>query len=107
MDGLDILRAAAKHHHGPYSFLTEGADWDNHVGQHHQIGHARFGDIRSTEPYLNNQHISEPTLYYLRNFVKGRQAEWYDAEDNRIFRTAGLEFGACPAPPPHTSSRSR
>ncbi len=94
VDGLVILRAAAKHHHGPYGFLTEGVDWDNHVGQQHHIGHARFGDIRYTEPFLNNQHISEPTLYYLRNFarksVKSHKVEWFDAEDNRIYQTSEL-----------------
>lgn len=37
MDGLVILRAAARHHYGPHGFLTEGVDWNNHVGQKHHI----------------------------------------------------------------------
>lgn len=65
-DGLTILRAAAKHHHGNYGFLTEGVDWNNHVGRQHHFDRAEFGDIKYTEPFLNNQHIAEPTLYYLQ-----------------------------------------
>ncbi len=62
LDGLTILRAIAKHHHGPYGFLTEGVDWNNHVGKQHHFGEAEFGDIKYTEPLLNNLHIVEPTL---------------------------------------------
>jgi len=65
-DALTILRAIAKHHHGPHGFLTEGVDWNNHVGAKHHIDGAKFGDIKYTEPFLNNQHIAEPTLYYLQ-----------------------------------------
>ena len=89
-DGLTILRAIAKHHHGPYGFLTEGVDWNNHVGQKHHFDNAQFGDIRYTEPFLNNQHISEPTLNYLKNLarktsgISGR--EWKDAEGNTILK---------------------
>jgi len=61
-DGLTILRAIAKHHHGRYGFLTEGVDWNNHVGKQHHFGGAEFGDIKYTEPLLNNLHIVEPTL---------------------------------------------
>ena len=89
-DGLVILRAIAKHHHGPYGFLTEGVDWNNHVGQKHHFDNARFGDIRYTEPFLNNQHISEPTLYYLENLsqkTSGKNGrEWQDAEGNTILK---------------------
>ncbi len=66
-NALTILRAIAKHHHGPHGFLTEGVDWNNHVGEKHHIGGAKYGDIKYTEPFLNNQHIAEPTLYYLQN----------------------------------------
>ncbi len=69
-DALTILRAIAKHHHGPHGFLTEGVDWNNHVGVKHHIGGAKFGDIKYTEPFLNNQHIAEPTLYYLENRLR-------------------------------------
>lgn len=64
-DALTILRAAAKHHHGDYGFLTEGVDWNNHVGREHHFDEKEFGDIKYTEPFLNNQHITEPTLYYM------------------------------------------
>jgi hypothetical protein len=87
-DGLVILRAIAKHHYGPYGFLTEGVDWNNHVGQQHHIGQAKFGAIQYTEPFLNNQHIAEPTLYYVNRLA--RQAtgagarEWLDIEGNVV-----------------------
>ena len=69
LDGLTILRAIAKHHYGPYGFLTEGVDWNNHVGQKHHIGQVKYGAIQYTEPFLNNQHIIEPTLFYLDNLA--------------------------------------
>jgi hypothetical protein len=33
------------------------------AGQH--IDGAKFGDLKYTEPFLNNQHIAEPALHYL------------------------------------------
>lgn len=90
IDGLVILRAIAKHHYGPHGFLTEGVDWNNHVGQRHHIGKARFAAIRYTEPFLNNQHIAEPTLYYLQNLARKSTrpdaTEWRDLEGNVILR---------------------
>ncbi len=68
-DGLVILRAIAGHHYGDHGFLTEGVDWNNHVGQQHHIDQAEFGAIQYTEPFLNNQHIVEPTLYYLQHLA--------------------------------------
>jgi hypothetical protein len=65
-DGLTILRAISKHHHGPYGFLTEGVDWNNHVGKKHHFGQAEYGDIKYTEPLLNNLHIVEPTLLVIK-----------------------------------------
>jgi len=65
-DGLTILRAIAKHHHGQMGFLTEGVDWNNHVGKKHHFDEAEFGDIKYTEPLLNNLHIVEPTLLVLK-----------------------------------------
>ncbi|HUU15910.1 MAG TPA: DUF2961 domain-containing protein [Sedimentisphaerales bacterium] len=65
-DGLTILRAIAKHHHGPYGFLTEGVDWNNHVGKQHHFNQAENGDIKYTEPLLNNLHIVEPTLLAIK-----------------------------------------
>ncbi len=88
-DGLTILRAIAKHHYGPHGFLTEGVDWNNHVGQQHHIGRAQYGAIQYTEPFLNNQHIAEPTLFYLEHLARRRtregRHEWYDSEGNRLF----------------------
>jgi hypothetical protein len=88
VDGLTILRAIAKHHHGPHGFLTEGVDWNDHVGQKHHIGQAKYGDIQYTEPFLNNQHIAEPTLFYLKNLArvsrKGGERQWLDCEGNLL-----------------------
>lgn len=88
LDGLTILRAIARHHYGEHGFLTEGVDWNNHVGRQHHIDQAEFGAIQYTEPFLNNQHIVEPTLYYLKHLAKHREADgklvWYDTEGNRI-----------------------
>ncbi len=89
-DGLVILRAAAKHHYGPHGFLTEGVDWNNHVGQQHHIDQAEFGAIQYTEPFLNNQHIAEPTLYYLKHLAAKSteigETQWRDFEDSVILR---------------------
>ena len=65
-DALTILRAIAKHHHGEHGFLTEGVDWNNHVGKQHHFGGAEYGDIKYTEPLLNNLHIVEPTLLVIK-----------------------------------------
>ena len=63
---LGVLEAAALHHYGSQGFLTEGVDWNNHVGQQHHIGNALYGAIRYTEPLLNNLHILLPTLTYFQ-----------------------------------------
>ncbi len=63
---LAILRAIARHHHGPFGFLTEGVDWNNHVSAQHHIHGALYGDIQYTEPLLNNLHLVGPTLFYLK-----------------------------------------
>ena len=90
LDGLTILRAAAKHHYGPDGFLTEGVDWNDHVGQQHHINLAKFGAIRYTEPFLNNQHIAEPTLFHLQHLARQQkkrgQMEWRDCEGNLLLR---------------------
>ncbi len=87
-DGLVILRACARHHYGSLGFLTEGVDWNDHVGQKHHIDQAKFGAIRYTEPFLNNQHIAEPTLYYVQHLARKRSTrlgtEWLDFEGNRL-----------------------
>ena len=94
LQGLVILRAIARHHYGPYGFLTEGVDWNNHVGQQHHIDQARFGAIRYTEPFLNNQHIVEPTLLYLerlaRQKTKRGKTEWLDLEGHSLLRLSPL-----------------
>jgi len=88
LDGLTVLRVIAKHHYGPYGFLTEGVDWNNHVGQKHHIGQAKYAAIQYTEPFLNNQHIIEPTLFYLEQLATkkkaGEQTEWRDLEGNLL-----------------------
>jgi hypothetical protein len=90
LDGLVILRAIARHHYGTNGFLTEGVDWNDHVGQRHHINQARYGAIRYTEPFLNNQHIAEPTLFYLlrlaRKTTEAGVTEWRDLEDNLLLR---------------------
>ena len=94
-NGLTILRAIARHHHGPHGFLTEGVDWNDHVGQRHHIAQAKYGAIQYTEPFLNNQHIAEPTLFYLRNLARRTGPptawEWRDAEGNVILSTAAAK----------------
>lgn len=93
LDGLTILRAIAKHHHGPYGFLTEGVDWNDHVGPQHHVGGAQYGDIRYTEPFLNNQHIVEPTLFYLENLASPSRErgsrQWRDCEGNLLLKSHG------------------
>jgi len=90
-DGLVILRAISKHHIGSKGFLTEGVDWNNHVGQQHHVAGARFGAIRYTEPFLNNQHIAEPTLFYLTRLATkskdGGRTRWSDLEGNVLFQS--------------------
>ena len=63
---LTLLRAIARHHHGANGFLTEGVDWNNHVGAQHHFGCAMYGDIQYTEPLLNNLHQAEPALNLLK-----------------------------------------
>lgn len=88
MDGLTILRAIAKHHHGPYGFLTEGVDWNNHVGSQHHINGEEFGDIAYTEPLLNNLHIVEPTLLYIERIARKEEGpggiRYIDEEGNTL-----------------------
>lgn len=88
--GLTILRAAAKHHYGPHGFLTEGVDWNDHVGQQHHISQQKYAAIQYTEPFLNNQHIAEPTLFYLEHLATTRRSpnatEWLDIEGNILWR---------------------
>ena len=68
--------------------IPEGVDWNDHVGQKHHIGQAKYAAIQYTEPFLNNQHIAEPTWFYLTYLAKrqigGRQLQWYDAEGNLL-----------------------
>ena len=87
-DAITILRAAAKHHHGPHGFLTEGVDWNNHVSAKHHFDGAEFGDIRYTEPFLNNQHIVELTLFFLEHHARvtteGDTRRYHDHEGNLL-----------------------
>jgi hypothetical protein len=63
---LGVLAAIAHHHYGALGFLSEGIDWNNHVGQRHHVAGDRYGAIRYTEPLLNNLHLIGPTLTYLQ-----------------------------------------
>jgi hypothetical protein len=102
LDGLTILRAISKHHHGPHGFLTEGVDWSNHVGEKHHVRGETYGDIQYTEPFLNNQHIAEPALYYLRALAAQPGIPdvmaWDDCEGTRILDIM-LHGGRTEAPP--------
>lgn len=94
MTGLTILRAAARRHDGPYGFLTEGVDWNDHVGQPHHFDQAKCGAIQYTEPFLNNQHIAELAwccLTHLADVAAERGGTaWRDVERN-VFGTQGRE----------------
>lgn len=63
---VTILRAIARHHYGALGFLTEGVDWNNHVGAQHHIDGAEYGAIRYTEPLLNNLHHVEAVMRVLK-----------------------------------------
>ncbi|NPU96936.1 MAG: hypothetical protein HPY51_06935 [Candidatus Omnitrophica bacterium] len=95
--GLTILRAAALHHHGDYGFLTEGVDWNNHNGQWRMVngkqipihvGGVVYGDVNYTQPFLNNMHITAPTLYYLETLARRIQEKqsirYLDGEENGL-----------------------
>ena len=60
------------------------------MGQQHHIGQAKYAAIQYTEPFLNNQHIVEPTLFCLNNPARktsrGAATEWFDLEGNLLFR---------------------
>jgi len=43
------------------------------VGKQHHFDQAEFGDIKYTEPLLNNLHIVEPTLLVLKLKNPGRR----------------------------------
>jgi hypothetical protein len=97
--GVTILRAIAKHHYGPYGFLTEGVDWNNHNAQWRvvdgknvpiHVGGVVYGAVNYTEPFLNNLQIVEPTLLYLEHIAQrssqGGEERWSDHEGNVIWR---------------------
>jgi len=92
---LSILSAIARHHHGDAGFLTEGVDWDNHVTRRHHIGEALYGDIRYTEPLLNNLHLVAPTLYYFAQVGYQAPADMDDAAAIALVR----ELSAQAMPP--------
>jgi len=96
---LTILRAIAKHRCRRTGFLTEGVDWDNRVGAQHHIRKERYGLIRYTEPFLNNLHVVEPTLYYLENFAN---VSFRDPEGVLLFHSRA---GRPPSKSPREVSR--
>lgn len=101
LTGLTILRAISKHHYGPNGFLTEGVDWSNHVGQRHHIGGKEHAAIQYTEPFLNNQHIVEPTLFYLERLATrettATEEVFRDAEGSVLLRRSPPRAKAAPA----------
>lgn len=60
-----ILLGISRHHYGEMGFLTEGVDWNNHVGRQHHVDGALYGAINYTEPLLNNLHQVGPALALL------------------------------------------
>lgn len=49
----------------------------------------KYAAIRYTEPFLNNQHIVQPTVCYLKHLAKVTSGargpiRWWDAEGNAI-----------------------
>lgn len=74
---LDALLAMAQHHYGGLGFLSEGIDWNNHVGRQHHIDGEEYGAIAYTEPLLNNLHLVVPTLTWLQaaGFGAGRPSQ--------------------------------
>lgn len=60
-----ILLGVSRHHYGEHGFLTEGVDWNNHVGRQHHIDRAEYGAIAYTEPLLNNlYHVEAYCLWH-------------------------------------------
>ena len=63
-------------------------DWNDHVGQQHHIDQAKYGAIQYTEPFLNNQHIAEPTLFYLEHLASRKKMPtgraYLDVEGNHL-----------------------
>lgn len=51
------------------------------TGRQHHIAGEKYGAIKYTEPFLNNQHIVEPTLYHLT-----RCATVSTESDRRVYR---------------------
>ena len=47
-----------------------------------------FGDVNYTQPFLNNMHITAPTLFYLENLARPRTVDgarvMLDCEDNAL-----------------------
>ncbi len=99
LNGLTILRTAARHHHGDYGFLTEGVDWNNHNGVWREVdgekvpihvGGVEFGDVNYTQPFLNNMHITASTLFYLNEMAKKEKNKeniiYRDCEDNILLK---------------------
>ncbi|MFH1739160.1 MAG: hypothetical protein ABIH23_09135 [bacterium] len=99
LNGLTILRTAARHHHGEYGFLTEGVDWNNHNGVWREVdgrkipihvGGVTYGDVNYTQPFLNNMHITTPTLFYLKELAVKRETDmetvYRDCEGNILLR---------------------
>jgi len=88
LKALTILRGMAKHHHGPFGFLTEAVDWDGHSTSLRHFPGERYGDIITTHPFLNNLHVLQPTVTYLERASltvdAGEGPGLYDLEGNPL-----------------------
>lgn len=93
--GLTILEAIAQHHHGPFGFLTEGVDWNNHVTRRHHVDGVLYGDINYTEPLLNHLHFVGPTLAHFEQAAYDPPAHLDDAASIALV----LEVGQASRPP--------
>lgn len=113
---LTLLRAIARHHHGPDGFLTEGCDWNGHLPQYlwHTHGTVRVaihfddavcGDILYTEPLLNNMHIAAPTLLYLEAFARSEPSDegtaYFDHEGNPLWVRPATDASPSPEAAQH------
>ena len=62
-------------------------------GSQHHIQQAKYGAIQYTEPFLNNQHVTEPTWFYLTRLASASTTNdktvWRDVEGNVLLTTDG------------------
>lgn len=64
-NGLTILRAIARNHHGDLGFIPSELDWNGSRSPDAHLGQATYGPRKVTHPYMNNLHVVRSTLFYL------------------------------------------